>query len=392
MPAVPFADLTRQHEPMADELRAIFDRLVGSSAFVLGEEVEQFEANFAAYCGVRQCVGVASGTAALTIMLMAAGIGRGDEVIVPAHTFIASALAVRHAGARVAYADVQPGSGLIDPTAAAAALSPQTVAILAVHLYGQTCSMEPLRALAERHGLLLLEDAAQAHGALYGTEVAGGLGHAAAFSFYPSKNLGALGDGGAICTDDAGLAGRARQLRDLGRDGAGAHRLLGYNERLDGLQAAFLRAKLAHLDQWIYERRVIAREYGERLNREVELLEESPQSPCTYHVFPIRVSGRDRLRRALGRHRIATSIHYPLVLPDQPSLCNLYPSRPVDTARNWAKRELSLPIFPGMTEHEIDHVASIVNKYTSDRRSHGLAVPDGQFASLEPSGRQSVSD
>src|SRR6185312_12191328 len=301
MPAVPFADLARQHEPLTEELHAVLERVLASSGFVLGEEVEQFEADFAGYCGVRQCVGIASGTAALTIMLQAAGIGPGDEVIVPAHTFIASALAVQHAGARVVCVDVQRGSALIDPDAAVAAIGPHTAAILAVHLYGQACSMEPLRALAAHHGVLLLEDAAQAHGATYRDGVAGSLGHAAAFSFYPSKNLGALGDGGAICTDDEGLAERARQLRDLGRDAAGAHRLRGYNERLDGLQAAFLRAKLGHLDEWTHARRAIAGEYAERLTDDVELLEESPDSPSTYHVFPIRVRSRDRLRRALGR-------------------------------------------------------------------------------------------
>src|ERR1700750_2068223 len=225
MLAVPFADLARQHEPLTEELHAVLDRVLASSGFVLGEEVERFEAEFARYCGVRRCVGVASGTAAVAIRLKAAGIGPGDEVILPAHTFIASALAVQHAGARAVCVDVERGSGLIDPEAVAAAIGPRTAAVLAVHLYGQACSMEPLRALADQHCLLLLEDAAQAHGATCDGEMVGSLGHAAAFSFYPSKNLGALGDGGAICTDDEGLAERARQLGDLGRDADGGHRL-----------------------------------------------------------------------------------------------------------------------------------------------------------------------
>ena len=203
---VPFVDLARQHAAIADGLKAAFDRVMTSSAFVLGEEVERFEAEFAAYCGVRHCVGVASGTAALTIMLKAAGVGPGDEVIVPAHTFIASALAVHHAGAVPVYVDVDRGSGLIDPEMVDAAIGSRTVAVLAVHLYGQACAIEPLQTLADRHGLMVFEDAAQAHGATYRGARAGGLGHAAAFSFYPSKNLGALGDGGAICTDDDALA------------------------------------------------------------------------------------------------------------------------------------------------------------------------------------------
>jgi dTDP-3-amino-3,4,6-trideoxy-alpha-D-glucose transaminase len=380
MLAVPFVDLARQHELIIDELRTAFDRVVGSSAFVLGEEVEQFEAEFAAYCGARHCVGVASGTAAITLMLNAAGIGPGDEVIVPAHTFIASGLAVQHAGAVALYVDVDRGTGLIDPAAVETAIGPATAAILAVHLYGQTCAIDPLRTLAERHGLLLLEDAAQAHGATYRGARAGSLGHAAAFSFYPSKNLGALGDGGGICTDDEALAARARRLRDLGRDGDQAHRECGYNERLDGLQAAFLRAKLAYLDEWIDARRAIAADYAERLTDGVELLEESSDSPCTYHVFPIRVDSRDRVTRALGRHGISTRVHYPLTLQDQPFLRDRYPTRSLDTARDWVKRELSLPMFPGMTESEIDHVVWAVNKCTGEGGGHSRGAPDRYFA------------
>ena len=370
MPGVPFVDLARQHAGVVDELKTAFDRVMVSSAFVLGEEVEQFEVEFAAYCGVRHCVGVGSGTAALAIMLKAAGIGPGDEVIVPAHTFIASALAVHHVGAVPVYVDVEHGSGLIDPEMAEAAIGPRTAAILAVHLYGQACAIEPLRALVRRRGLLLLEDAAQAHGATYRGARVGSLGHAAAFSFYPSKNLGALGDGGAICTDDDGLAAQARRLRDLGRDGDGAHRVRGYNERLDGLQAAFLRTKLPHLEAWTAARRAIAAEYVARLEGEVEVLEESPDSPCTYHVFPIRVSRRDDLMRELTRAGISTRIHYPLALPDQPALDDPDPPRPVATARDWARRELSLPIFPGMTQDELDSVVRVVNEHTWERHAN----------------------
>jgi dTDP-3-amino-3,4,6-trideoxy-alpha-D-glucose transaminase len=386
MPAVPFVDLARQHEPIVNELRTVFRRVLGSSAFILGEEVEQFEDAFAAYCGVRHCVGVASGTAALTIMFRAAGLGPGDEVIVPAHTFIASALAVQQAGAVPVYVDVERGSGLIDYEAVAAAIGSRTAAVVAVHLYGQACAIQPLRALADRYGLLLLEDAAQAHGAMYRGTRAGSLGDAAAFSFYPSKNLGALGDGGAICTNDADLAARARQLRDLGRDTNEVHRVSGCNERLDALQAAFLRAKLAHLDEWTEARRAIAAEYVERLDRAVELLEESPDSPCTYHVFPIRVRDRDDLRCELDRRKVSTRVHYPVAVPDQPALHNLYPSRSVPTARDWAQRELSLPIFPGMTPSEIDHVVCAVNECTSHRRFHMPLSPDRHLAPLDHPG------
>src|ERR1700733_12864363 len=383
MHGVPFSDLARQHEAVADELKRGLDRVMTSSAFVLGEEVEQFEGEFASYCGARHCVGVASGTSALVIMLQAAGVGPGDEVIVPAHTFIASALAVCHAGGDPAFVDVAPGSGLIDPEMVEGAITPRTAAILAVHLYGQACEIEPLRALAERHGVLLLEDAAQAHGARYGDERVGGLGHAAAFSFYPSKNLGALGDGGAICTDDDALAAAARRLRDLGRDRDGVHRARGYNERLDGLQAAFLRTKLPYLDGWTSARRAIAAEYEARLDEAVEVLEESPASPCTYHVFPVRVSGRDRLMRELTRAGISTRIHYPLAVPDQPALHELRPIQSVVTARDWARRELSLPIFPGMTSDEVDRVAEAVNEHTHERH----AARERRIAAGQAAGR-----
>jgi len=362
MPAVAFVDLARQHAQIGDALSTTFNRVLASSGFILGEEVEQFEADFAQYCGTRYCVGLASGTAALTIMLLAAGVAPGDEVIIPAHTFVATALAVKHAGATPVCVDVEHGTGLIDPVAAAAAVGPATVAVLAVHLYGQACAVQSLRALASKHGLLFLEDAAQAHGATYRGARAGSLGDAAAFSFYPSKNLGALGDSGAVCTDDEGIATRARVLRDLGRGADSVHREPGYNERLDGLQAAFLRTKLPHLDEWIRARRAIANAYVDRLDPDVELLEETPDSPCTYHVFPIRVTDRDRLAHALEQAEISTRIHYPLAVPDQPALRGVCRSLAVPRARDWAERELSLPIFPGMTEREIDQVAQAVNR------------------------------
>src|SRR3954469_3044045 len=210
---VPFVDLARMHDPIAGDLRAAFERVLGASSFTLGEEVEGFERGFAAYCGTRYCVGVASGTAALTIALVAAGIGPGDEVIVPAHTFIASALGVVHAGATPVFCDVDDSTGLVDASAAAAAVSERTAAIVAVHLYGQVCDMSALGELAARHGLLVLEDAAHAHGPTRGGRRAGALGDLAAFSVYPSKNLAALGDGGAICTDSDEIADVAGQLR-----------------------------------------------------------------------------------------------------------------------------------------------------------------------------------
>jgi dTDP-4-amino-4,6-dideoxygalactose transaminase len=356
-------DLGRHHAPLADELRAAFERVLGASSFILGEEVERFETQFADYCGVRHCVGVGSGTAALTIMLQGAGIGPGDEVVVPAHTFIATALAVVHVGATPVYADVLSDTGLIDPEAVGAAIGPATAAILPVHLYGQPCAMEELSDLAARHGLALFEDAAQAHGALYGDARAGSIGRAGAFSFYPSKNLGALGDGGAICTDDAELAERARSLRDLGRARGGVHELSGYNERLDGLQAALLRVKLPHLDRWNEERRARASNYRERLEGQVELLGEARNARCVYHLFPIRVADREGLAESLAGRGIATGVHYDRALPDQPALPGIG-SHETPVARDWSSRELSLPMFPELTDRELEMVAESLLRST----------------------------
>jgi dTDP-3-amino-3,4,6-trideoxy-alpha-D-glucose transaminase len=353
---VPLVALERQHAALAQELRAAFDRVAHHSAFILGEEVERFEAEFAEFCSVRHCVGVASGTAALTIALIAAGIGPGDEVIVPAHTFISSALAVVHAGATVVFCDVERDTGLIDVGAAAAAVGSKTAAILPVHLYGQACNMQAIGALARRHGLLVIEDAAQAHGATYRERPVGGLGSAAAFSFYPSKNLGALGDGGAICTDDADLAEQARRLRNVGQRRKGEHVEVGFNERLDGLQAALLRVKLPHLAAGNRARRRHAALYRDALAEEV-LLAERPESPCVYHVFPILVRDRDEMAAALAHAGIATGVHYDRAASDHPLWRGrMKPRSDLDAARSWAAHELSLPMFPELEEHELTRV------------------------------------
>ncbi len=357
---VPFVDLSRQHAPLREELGAAFDRVLGASSFVLGTEVEAFEARFAEYCGVSHCVGVGSGTAALTIMLRAAGIGAGDEVIVPAHTFIATALAVMHAGARPICVDVERGTGLIDPAAVRAAVGPRTAAVIAVHLYGQACAIDELHAIAEPNGIQLFEDAAQSQGAEYRGRRAGALGRAAAFSFYVSKNLGALGDAGAICTDDDDVAAAARALRDLGRRD-GRHVSAGYNERLDGLQAACLSVKLPHLDDWNTSRRRLAAAYRERLAGGVELVEEKPESPSIHHLFPIRTADRDLLAARVAERGVSTGVHYDTALPDQPALAEL---RDTDTpvAREWAATELSLPIFAELSTDELETVCTAVTE------------------------------
>ena len=355
---VPFVALHREHDAVAAELRSAFDRVVRSSAFILGEEVGRFENRWAAACGTAHCVGVGSGTAALTLLLRAAGIGRGDEVIVPGHTYIASALGVIHAGAVPVLCDVEDGTGLLDVDATANAVTSRTAAILAVHLYGQVCDMRALGALARRHGLALFEDAAQAHGARWDGRPAGSLGDGAAFSFYPSKNLGALGDGGAICTDDAVIAERARRLRDLGQRRKGEHVELGVNERLDGLQAALLNVKLARLDEGNRTRRRHAAAYRERLEGHVGLLEERPASPCIYHLFPVRVASRGAVAEQLCGAGIGTGVHYAPALHWQPVLRGriVAPYR-LPNAEAWAAEELSLPMSPALRGEEVERAA-----------------------------------
>jgi dTDP-3-amino-3,4,6-trideoxy-alpha-D-glucose transaminase len=360
---VPFVDLERQHAPLADDLRLAFERVAGASAFTLGEEVVRFESEFAAYCEVEHCVGVASGTAALTIALTAAGIVPGDEVIVPAHPFIATALAVLHAGATPVLCDVDPETGLISADSAAAAVTERTAGLIAVHLYGQVCDMASIGRVAERHSLAVFEDAAQAHGASFGGRRAGSFGVAAGFSFYPSKNLGALGDGGAICTDDAALAERARQLRNLGQRSKGEHVLIGANERLDGLQAALLRVKLPHLDAWNMARVRCAERYREGLGEIVELAGCHPEASPVHHIFPIRTRGRAAMSEALAAARVQTGIHYDRALHEHVALRELAGMPAVGAlpaSEAWAREELSLPMFPELGMDEIDRVVEAV--------------------------------
>jgi dTDP-4-amino-4,6-dideoxygalactose transaminase len=365
---IPLVALEREHAPLAEKLRAAFERVVDANAFILGEEVERFETEFAAYCGVRHCVGVASGTASLTLAMKASGIGSGDEVIVPSHTFVASAFSVLHAGATPVFCDVEDGSGLLDLDSARAALTSRTVAILAVHLYGQLCDMDAVGSFAERHGLAVLEDAAQAHGASLDGQRAGSFGRAGAFSFYPSKNLGAFGDAGAICTDDDELASQARILRDLGRHGKGEHVVAGLNERLDGLQAAMLRVKLPHLDEWNEARRSHASTYRMLLGDSVRMLEEGgerEQRRCVYHLFPVRTADRATLRANLADAGIETGIHYSPAVHEQPAFAALDLRGRFPVAESWAAEELSLPMFPRLRREEIERVAEICGAVTT---------------------------
>ena len=359
--SVPFVDLARQHGPLKNELAAAVGAVLERGDFILGDAVAEFEQSFADYLGVSHAVGVGSGTAALSIALRASGVGPGDQVIVPAHTYVASALAVLHAGAEPVLCDVERETGLIDLESAAAAVGPRTAAIVVVHLYGQPASVAGARELADARGLMVLEDSAQAHGAAIGGRRAGSLGDAAGFSFYPSKNLGAAGDAGLIATDDAALAAAARRWRNLGQAEKGEHLEPGFNSRLHTVQAAVLNRKLPFLDEWNRRRREAAGWYRDRLDPGLEPLAERPGFEDVFHLFPVRVPGgaeeRDRVRSELASAGIGTGIHYWPPLHRQPPLRAVSATPvPLAEAEGWASEELSLPIFPGITESEVESV------------------------------------
>lgn len=357
--SVPFVDL----EPMHAEARAAIDaslvETIARGDFILGAEVGLFEREFADYCGTRHAIGVGSGTVALEIATRSLGIDHGAEVIVPAHTYVASALGPLHAGATPVFCDVDPRTGLIDPAAAAAALTDRTAAIVAVDLYGQVPDPRPLRELASAHGLALIEDAAQAHGARIGGLRAGSIGDVACFSFYPSKNLGAFGDGGMVTTDDDELADRARRWRNLGQLGKGDHELPGRNERLDTIQAAVLRAKLPHLDGWNEARREAAAAYREQLPPEVPLLPARAGAEDVFHLFPVRVGERDRVRDEMAAAGVGTGVHYTPAVHQQPPFLDQAgaPRGEFPAAEAWARGELSLPMFPGLDAAAVGRVA-----------------------------------
>jgi len=360
--------------PMAQSLRAVrreldeaFDRVVSSGRLILGREVAAFEEEFAAYCGVAHCVSVGNGLDALAIALKAQGVRPGDEVIVPGHTFIASWLAVSQIGAVPIGADVDPNSFNLDPDGLAAAITPRTVAIMPVHLYGNPAAMDEINRVAARHGLFVLEDAAQAHGVRYRSRPAGSLGHAAGFSFYPTKNLGALGDGGAIVTNDSGLAERARQYRNYGSSAKYVHDIAGANSRLDELQAAFLRVGLRRLDEENARRREIAAAYRERLAGIEGLLLPAIERDRehVHHLFVVRSPQRDALAAGLAARGIATMVHYPRPPHLQPAFAGAARRVPLPVSEALAGEVLSLPLWPAMSEIELDYIAAAVREALS---------------------------
>jgi len=359
MTQVPFVDLRAQARELHDELHEVFESVTSRAAYTLGPELAEFEAAFAAFCEARRCVGVGSGTDAVRLALQAAGVEPGDEVIVPANTFIATAEAVSQLGARPVFVDCRDDTALIDPALVEAAVTERTKAVVPVHLYGQPCDMDAVAEVAGRRGLAVVEDACQAHGARYKGRRVGSFGLAAGFSFYPGKNLGALGDGGAVTTQDEALAEQLLLLRNHGQADKYTHAVVGWCSRLHNLQAGFLLKKLAHLEAWNAARRRAAARYDELLVKVdgIEPIHKSDVVEAVYHLYVVRVRARDAVREELGAHGIEMGIHYPAPLHLQPAYAGLgYGRGDFPVSERLAEQVLSLPLFPELSEAQIDDV------------------------------------
>lgn len=365
---VPFLDLRAQYAELKEELRPHLDRVLDTSTYILGPYAEQFEQAFAQFLGVRHVIGVANGTDALLLSLKALGLGPGDEVITAANSFVATAEAIAHCGARPIFVDVEPETLTIDVAQVDAAISPRTKAIIPVHLYGQPADMASLGTIARTRGIPILEDAAQAHGASVEGRPVGGFGAAACFSFYPGKNLGAYGDAGAVATDRDDLAGTLRKLRDHGSEKKYAHDLIGFNSRLDGLQAAVLLVKLNRLRQWNERRLAHAALYSDLLSGVADVKTPTVRTGAThvFHLYVIRVPAehRDGLRGYLQERGIATGIHYPVPLHLTPAFAALgYRPGTFPVAEQSARTVLSLPMFPELRREQIVYVAEQVASF-----------------------------
>ena len=362
--SVPLVDLKAQYEPLKLEIQAAWDEALGSMRLFLGPNVQAFEKNFAAYLGVTDAIGVSDGTTALHLALRACEIGPGDEVITVSHTFIATAEAILLAGARPVFVDIDPLTFTMDPSQIEAQITPRTRAILPVHLYGQCADMDAIMEIARRHGLVVIEDACQAHGADYKGRKAGSMGTLAAFSFYFSKNLGAYGEGGMVTTSDPDLARRVRMIRDHGSEKRYIHEMLGWNGRLDELQAAALRIKLPHLDGWNEQRRRAAASYNQALgsaNQEHDLSLLTPLEANdrrhVYHLYVIRSLDREGLRSHLNEQAIGTGIHYPLPVHLQKPFMEFGSGQgSLPVTERIVNEILSLPIYPEISQEQIDRV------------------------------------
>jgi dTDP-4-amino-4,6-dideoxygalactose transaminase len=363
---IQLVDLRAQYELIGAEINGAIQAVIDGSAFIGGNEVKQFEAEFAAYCEAKACVGVGNGTDALYLTLRALGIGPGDEVITVAHTFIATSEAISMTGARPVFVDIKDNTMLMDPDLLEAAISPRTKAIMPVHLYGQPCEMDAIMEIADRHGLKVIEDAAQAHGARWRGRRVGSIGDAACFSFYPGKNLGAFGDAGAVVSNDEDLIERIRMLANHGRLEKYTHKVEGVNSRLDGLQAAILRVKLRHLDEWNQQRRQHSDFYLEALtNGFVRPPVVHEDVLPVWHLFVVRVDDREFLQKKLKEEGIATGIHYPVPLHLQPAYQQFgIPPGSLPVTEKAAGEVVSLPMYPELTSTQLETIVNAISAIT----------------------------
>jgi dTDP-4-amino-4,6-dideoxygalactose transaminase len=364
---VPFLDLRANNRSVREEVRAALDPVLDEAQFILGPGVEHFEQQFAAYLGARHCVGLNNGTTALHLALLACDVGPGDEVITTPATWISTSWAVSYVGARPVFVDVDPVTFTLDPTLVEWAVTARTKAILPVHLYGQTADLQGLKDIADRRGLALVEDAAQAHGARFAGRRVGTVGKVGCFSFYPGKNLGAFGEAGCIVTDDDAIARRIRRLRDHAQDGRHNHVEIGFNARMEGVQGAVLGAKLPHLDDWNVARARHAARYSELLTDVpgITLPQSARPEGHSWHLYVIMVHGRDRegVRQALAERGVATGVHYPTPVPFQPVYSHLgYRRGDFPVAEQLMERCISLPMFPELRPEQVEHVARSVRE------------------------------
>jgi dTDP-4-amino-4,6-dideoxygalactose transaminase len=363
---VPFLDFNELHRPIKEELIESFCKVLDSNWFILGNEVELFEKEFATFSNTAHCIGVSNGLDALILALKAVGIGNGDEVIVPSNTYVATALAVTHVGAIPVFVEPRWNTANINPEAIESAITKNTKAIIPVHLYGMPCEMDKIMSIAEKYNLYVIEDNAQAQGALFGIKRTGSIGHVNAVSFYPGKNLGALGDGGAVTTNDESIARKVRVLRNYGSQKKYFNEVIGHNNRLDELQAAILRVKLKHLDEWNKTRSFLVAEYRKFLweIKEVKLFDEGYDVNSAHHLFVIKVEEREQLQSFLTEQGIGSLIHYPV--PPHLQECYKflgYRNGSLPIAEKLSNEVLSLPLYIGMTLSEVKYVTDAVREF-----------------------------
>lgn len=362
---IPFSTFEPMHKEVSEEIQLAFRKVFEKGWFIQGDECTAFEQEFAGYCNARYCIGVGNGLDALLLILRGYGIGKGDEVIVPSNTFIATALAVTYAGATPVFVEPRLESYTIDPSLIEEKITDRTKAIIAVQLYGQASDMDEICVIARKHGLKVIEDAAQAHGSTYKGRKVGALADAAGFSFYPGKNLGALGDAGAVVTNDEALAKKVRALGNYGSDYKYHHIYQGHNTRLDEIQAAFLRIKLANLDRWNAGRYQVAERYLKEINNPlITLPTVEPYGTHVFHIFAIRCDRRDELEKFLNQKGIGTNCHYPIPIHMQEAYKDLQiPQGAYPVAEKISATELSIPLYYGMTDEEISYVISAINEF-----------------------------